>query len=169
MVLFVAIASTKGWPAVRLAVVPKIGTSLVLLFESLHLPDPNSKRLRKILNLGTTASLKASSPLGECRISRLSLHFTLDSLTLSWWSHIARRNWYHMRPEADKNLCCGLTLQEGRDIIWVLMESFVLLWRPASSVSKKSLPSRKPLFSEWWAGYQVKHYLNLCSFCHKFC
>ncbi len=28
-----------------------------------YLPDPNSKRLRKILNFGTTASLPASSPL----------------------------------------------------------------------------------------------------------
>ncbi len=68
----------KGWPAVRLAVVPKIGMSLVLLLlwsrrygyacyywrhAYPHLPDPNSKRLRKILNLGTTASLPASSPL----------------------------------------------------------------------------------------------------------
>ena len=29
-----------------------------------HLPDPNSKRLRKIPILGTTASLAASSPFG---------------------------------------------------------------------------------------------------------
>ena len=30
-----------------------------------HLPDPNNKRLRKILILGTTASLIAGQPLGK--------------------------------------------------------------------------------------------------------
>ena len=39
-----------------------------------HLPDPNSNRLRKILNLGTTASLTASSPFTPCQ---LVLNFTL--------------------------------------------------------------------------------------------
>ncbi len=71
-------SNRRGLPAVRLqlAVVPKtwIALNLLLLWSRRygyacsnmhtypHLPDSNSKRLRKILNLGTTASLPASCP-----------------------------------------------------------------------------------------------------------
>ena len=56
---------TKGWPAVKLAVVPKIGISLSLfsLWSRRY-----SKRLRKILNLGTTASL----PVALCILCQQS-------------------------------------------------------------------------------------------------
>ncbi len=67
----------KGWLAVRLAIVPKIVISLSLLLlwsrrygcscyywrPCPHLPDLNRKWMRKILNLGTTASLTTRQPL----------------------------------------------------------------------------------------------------------
>ena len=53
----------KGWPAVRLAIVPKIGISLslLLLWSRRYGYACYWERLRKILNSGTTASIPASS------------------------------------------------------------------------------------------------------------
>ncbi len=79
-------AREKGWPVARLAVVPKIRISLSLL---LSWSRRYSKRLRKILNLGTTASLTASSPLP----SLISLCLVLMHKACRWSVWLSMAKW----------------------------------------------------------------------------